>query len=142
MSALIAECRAVRLAEHAVQWVMEGPIRLKWYEIRLASIARLMVVTSNGPAPCIGRQLATAGTCAPMKIPVGLLRNACRSQPTRSKVSHAQVSSIRSCGSVITISFCDIPNRARSKSFSPSLRISPSQGLANRLGPENPPIGR
>ena len=110
--------------------------------MRLASIARLMVVTSNGPAPCIGRQLATAGTCAPMKIPVGLLRNACRSPPTRSKVSHAQVSSIRSCGSVITISFWDILKRARSKSFSPSSRISPSQGLANRLGPENPPMGR
>ena len=66
----------------------------------MASIARLMVVTSKGPAPCIGRQFATAGTCAPMKTPVGLLRNACRLQPTRSKVSHAQVSSIRTWGSV------------------------------------------
>ena len=41
-----------------------------------------------------------AGTWAPMKMPVWLLRRPCRSQPTRSKVSQAQVSSIRTCGSV------------------------------------------
>ena len=110
--------------------------------MRLASIARLREVTSNGPAPCIGRQLATAGTWAPMKTPVGLLRSACRSQPPRSNVSHAQVRSIRTCGSVNSISFWDIPKSVRSKSFSPSSRISPSQGLANRLAPENPPMGR
>ena len=68
------------------------------------SMARLMLVTSNSEAPCIGRQLATDGTCAPIKTPVGLLRKVCKSQPTRSKVSQAQVNNIRTCGSAKVIS--------------------------------------
>ena len=105
-------------------------------------MATLMLVTSNGEAPRRGRQLATGGTWAPMKTPVELLRSEWRSQPARSKVSQAQVSSIRSCGSITSISFCDSPKRLRSKSFSTSSRMSPSQGLAKRPGPENPPMGR
>lgn len=38
------------------------------------SIDRLVLITSNWVAPYRERQLATEGTCAPMKTPVGLLR--------------------------------------------------------------------
>ena len=89
-------------------------------------MARLMPVTSNAEAPRMGRQLATEGTCAPMKTPVGLLRSEWRSQPARSKVSQAQVSNIRIWGSINVISFWDSPKRLRSNSFSPSSRINPS----------------
>ena len=56
-------------------------MRLKWYEIRLASMATLMPVMEYSLTPCWGRQLDTAGTCAPMKTPVELLRSAWKSQP-------------------------------------------------------------
>ena len=49
-------------------------MRLKWYETRLASMARLMPETEYSVTPCCGRQLDTAGTWDPMKTPVGLLR--------------------------------------------------------------------
>ena len=108
----------------------------------MAIMATLMLATVNSFTPRTCRQLATGGTCAPMKTPVRLLRSECSSHPDRSKVSQAQLSSILICGSVRSISLWDIPKRPRSKSHSSSSRISPSQGLANRLGPENPPIGR
>ena len=99
-------------------------------------MATLMPVIEYSLTPCRDRQLDTAGTCAPTKTPVGLLRNARKSQPACSIVSHAQFSSIRTCGSVCFNSLWDIPNSARSKSSSSPLRISPSQGLASRPGPD------
>ena len=108
----------------------------------MASMARLMLVTANSLTPPNGRQLATEGTCPPMKTPVGLLRNACRSQPVRSMVSQAHDNVIRNCGSVAIISLCDMPKRLRSKSLSSSPRINPSKELATLPGPEEPPIGR
>ena len=101
-----------------------------------------MLAIENSLAPSGARQLEVAGTCAPTNTPVRLLRKACRSQPARSQVSQVQVSSMRTCGSAVSISLCDMPNRLRSNSFSRSSRISPSYGLANRPGPENSPIGR
>ena len=74
-SAFIAACSALKPAEQAVQYATEDPMRLKWYEIRLASIATLMLVTECSLTPCRGRQLDTAGSWAPMKTPVGLLRS-------------------------------------------------------------------
>ena len=74
-SAFIAACSALKPAEQAVQYATEDPMRLKWYEIRLASIATLMLVTEYSLTPCRGRQLDTAGSWAPMKTPVGLLRS-------------------------------------------------------------------
>ena len=58
-----------------MQYDTEDPMRLKWYEIRLASIATLIPMTEYSLTPCWGRQLDTAGTWAPMKTPVGLLRS-------------------------------------------------------------------
>ena len=89
-------------------------------------MARLMLAMENSCAPSGARQFAVAGTCAPMNTPVRLLRSACRSQPARSQVSQVQVSSMRTCGSAVAISWCDMPNRPRSKSFSRPSRISPS----------------
>ena len=47
----MAACRAVKLAEQAVQNVADGPIKLKWQEMRLDSIHRLMLITSNWVEP-------------------------------------------------------------------------------------------
>ena len=98
--------------------------------------------TEFSVTPCCGRQLDTAGTWDPTKTPVELLRSACRSQPTCSMASQAQLSSILTWGSVCRSSLWDKPKNARSNSSSSSSRINPSYGLANRPGPENPPMGR
>ena len=58
-----------------MQYETDGPMRLKWYEIRLAGMARLMPVMEYSVTPSIGLQLAAAETWAPMKTPVGLLRS-------------------------------------------------------------------
>ncbi len=108
----------------------------------MASMATLMLAMENSVAPSGLRQLDVAGTCAPTNTPVRLLRNDCKSHPACSQVSQVQVNSIRTCGSADNISWCDIPKRLRSKSFSPSSRINPSYALANRPGPENSPMGR
>ena len=70
----------------------------------MASMATLMLAMENSVAPNGRRQLDVAGTCAPMNTPVRLLRNDCKSQPTRSQVSQVQDNSMRTCGSVDSIS--------------------------------------
>ena len=45
-----------------MQYEIEDPMRLKWYEIRLANMATLMLETEYSLTPCKGRQLDTAGT--------------------------------------------------------------------------------
>ena len=92
----------------------------------MASMAKLMLVTSNCEAPSMGRQAATAGICAPTKTPVELLRNERRPHPTRSKASQAHISNILTCASADLASLWDNPNKVRSKSFSRSSRIRPS----------------
>ncbi|MCY3809165.1 MAG: hypothetical protein OXG58_07070 [Gemmatimonadetes bacterium] len=95
-----AVCSAVSDAEQAVDVASDGPMRLRWYEIRFASMEASMLRMENSFVPYSARQLAVAATWEPTKTPVGLLRRSFRFQPACSQLSHAQPSSIRICGSM------------------------------------------
>lgn len=138
---MIAASSAVMPEEHAVATEKEGPIQLKWNEMRLAIMEPDLPGTSPAVAPKGGRQPAIDETCWPVKTPVFELCSAAWSRPAISRASHVAESIILICGSMRLASLGDMPKRAQSKLSSSPSRMSPSYGEATRDGLSKPSCG-